>query len=291
MAMEAYARKREALVVRWGAFGDVGMYLTMPQKQREAELRYWVPLESGSVGELIEGARRTGEREVGVFGVKWEKFPLRGAAIYKRLQEEKEGEREGGGSRKKKKERETVENMDAEVVQAVREVLGMEEGDGLDEDAALQDLGFDSMMSVELSGRLGELTGKQVAATVAYDYPSVRQLKRHVAEVTQEQASVSSVKLVESDRSSKNVAIMGGSCRFGSEKSVGELQDPFLKKALNLAVDGTDRVKRVVDVARAEIAGEALVRSLEIGAPTFAGERRELVVDGETLVLTIARSN
>jgi hypothetical protein len=36
---------------------------------------------------------------------------------------------------------------------------------------------------VELSGRLGELTGKQVAATVAYDYPSVRQLKKHMEEM------------------------------------------------------------------------------------------------------------
>lgn len=59
---------------------------------------------------------------------------------------------------------------------------------------------------------------------------------------------------------------------------------------ISLSVDGSDRVKRVVDGARADISSEALVTSFEVGAASFAGERRELTVDGETLVLTIARS-
>ncbi len=59
---------------------------------------------------------------------------------------------------------------------------------------------------------------------------------------------------------------------------------------ISLAIEGSDRVKRVVEQAQEEIAREALVRTFEVGAASFSGERRELVVDGETLVLTIART-
>jgi len=59
---------------------------------------------------------------------------------------------------------------------------------------------------------------------------------------------------------------------------------------ISLAIDGSDRVKRVVEAAREDITSEALVRVFEVGAASFSGERRELVVDGEALVLTIARN-
>jgi isoleucyl-tRNA synthetase len=59
---------------------------------------------------------------------------------------------------------------------------------------------------------------------------------------------------------------------------------------ISLAIDGSDRVKRVVEIARTDITSEALVNVFEVGSGSFRGERRELVVDGEALVLTIARS-
>jgi isoleucyl-tRNA synthetase len=59
---------------------------------------------------------------------------------------------------------------------------------------------------------------------------------------------------------------------------------------ISLAIDGSDRIKRVVEGARSALTSEALVQVFEVGAASFTGERRELVVDGETLVLTIARA-
>ena len=58
---------------------------------------------------------------------------------------------------------------------------------------------------------------------------------------------------------------------------------------ISLAIDGSDRIKRVVETAREDITSEALVNVFDVGSASFTGERRELVVDGETLVLTIAR--
>ncbi len=60
---------------------------------------------------------------------------------------------------------------------------------------------------------------------------------------------------------------------------------------ISLAIEGSDRLVRVVRSAQADIAREALVRSFEIGAASFSGERREIVVDGETLIMTIARAD
>jgi isoleucyl-tRNA synthetase len=70
-----------------------------------------------------------------------------------------------------------------------------------------------------------------------------------------------------------------------------------LRKELNLgftervalSIEGSDRVLRVARAAQDEIAREALATSVEIGASTATGERRELNVDGERLVLTVAR--
>ena len=58
---------------------------------------------------------------------------------------------------------------------------------------------------------------------------------------------------------------------------------------ISLAIDGSDRIKRVVEAARDEVCREALVRTFQVGCASFVGERREFAVDGETLVLTIAR--
>ncbi|MRG93285.1 isoleucine--tRNA ligase [Polyangium spumosum] len=59
---------------------------------------------------------------------------------------------------------------------------------------------------------------------------------------------------------------------------------------ITLAVEGSERVLRVTRAAQDDITREALVRSFEIGSSTVAGERRELNVDGEALVLTITRA-
>jgi isoleucyl-tRNA synthetase len=58
---------------------------------------------------------------------------------------------------------------------------------------------------------------------------------------------------------------------------------------VDLAIDGSERVKRVAEAARAEIVREALAAAMVVGPPWFQGEKRELVVDGEALVVAIGR--
>lgn len=58
---------------------------------------------------------------------------------------------------------------------------------------------------------------------------------------------------------------------------------------IRLALDGGERVRRVAEAAREMLTQEALIEALEVGAAAFEGERREVSVDGEALVLVLGR--
>ena len=226
-AMESFALGAETLRVSWGAFGDVGMYLGMSKKQQEAEAKFWKPLWSTGLPKMLNRALNSGRPHVGVFDVKWEAFALRGPSIYQELQREAASSTSGGLAAASQLE---TTNVPVNVEAAVKEVLGMTEEHVLDLDAPLQDLGFDSMLSVELSGKLSEMTGERVAATVAYDYPTVRQLKQHVEQQQEQQQQQQSQQDEFSGFDSRMaldgntaVAISGGACRFGTARDLDAL--------------------------------------------------------------------
>jgi isoleucyl-tRNA synthetase len=58
---------------------------------------------------------------------------------------------------------------------------------------------------------------------------------------------------------------------------------------IRVAIDGSERVKRVAEAAREDIAREALAEEVVIGAGEIDGERREGSVDGEAMTMTVAR--
>ncbi len=59
---------------------------------------------------------------------------------------------------------------------------------------------------------------------------------------------------------------------------------------VRIGIDGSERVVRVATAMREEIAAEALATEVVVGAASFAGERREAVVDGEAVTLVMARA-
>ncbi len=67
-----------------------------------------------------------------------------------------------------------------------------------------------------------------------------------------------------------------------------ELELGFTER-IRVAIDGSERVRRVAEGAREALLREALADRIEIGAASFEGDRREASVDGESLVIVVGR--
>ncbi|MET7906473.1 SDR family NAD(P)-dependent oxidoreductase, partial [Streptomyces sp. NPDC005355] len=121
--------------------------------------------------------------------------------------------------------------------------LGHSTPDPVAPDRAFRELGFDSMMAVELRNRLNAVTGLRLPSTVVFDYPTAGDLARFVrAELLGEPDDAAAV--VEPSQAAVNgevdaepVAIVGIGCRFpGGVRSPEDLW--------RLVVSETDAVSR-----------------------------------------------
>jgi isoleucyl-tRNA synthetase len=59
---------------------------------------------------------------------------------------------------------------------------------------------------------------------------------------------------------------------------------------IRLAIDGSERARRVAEGMRRELAEETLATEVVVGPAPFAGERRQAAVDGEDMVVIVARA-
>ncbi|WP_424214049.1 SDR family NAD(P)-dependent oxidoreductase [Streptomyces sp. BI20] len=75
------------------------------------------------------------------------------------------------------------------VLGLVAEVLGYEDPEEVEVEEELQDLGFDSLMAVELRNRLTAETGVTLTAAFLFDHPTVAALSAHLVERSTEPAA------------------------------------------------------------------------------------------------------
>ncbi|WP_436845277.1 type I polyketide synthase [Streptomyces sioyaensis] len=205
--LDALAQHRHALglpatSLAWGPWAGAGMAAGAAGDDQLAER-----LARGGMGTLdprlavdaLERALTRGDTTLTVADVDWARFvpgftAVRPSALFADLPEARraaperesaDGDGPGGlqalraqlaGRSETDQERVLV----ALVRTSVAGVLGHDSVDAIDPKRAFSELGFDSLMAVELRNRLGLATGTQLPATLLFDHPTAAALARHL---------------------------------------------------------------------------------------------------------------
>ena len=222
---------------------SIPVALDMPALRATARSAGLAPLLSG----LVRSSARQGSR-------------AQGAALSRRLASlDEQGRRKAVG----------------ELVRGhVAAVLGHSSAGDLEPGRTFKDLGFDSLLAVELSNRLSGASGVRLAATLVFDYPTVEELAAHLlARMTGENTS-SGRAFGTTTSTSEPIAIVGMSCRFpGNVDSPAALWDLVARGGDGISAFPADRgwpLEELLDAADSQTASS---RVLEGGflydAPNF----------------------
>ncbi|MGW3233843.1 beta-ketoacyl synthase N-terminal-like domain-containing protein, partial [Kitasatospora sp. NPDC001095] len=118
-------------------------------------------------------------------------------------------------------------------------VLGHSAPESIDVDRPFNEIGFDSLTSVELRNRLVAATGLSLSATLAFDHPTPAALSGHVLELldgrTPEAAAPGPVAPAAAGASDEPIAVVAMSCRYP-----GGVTSP--EDLWRLVADGTDAI-------------------------------------------------
>ncbi|MFC4852879.1 type I polyketide synthase [Actinophytocola glycyrrhizae] len=201
LAEQRRGRGRAATSVAWGPWADTGMAAddTAREYLRRRGLRALPgPVALTALGQAVDA----GETCVTVADVRWEQFAaaftlVRPSTLVEDLPEVlamaeaahvAEPEPDRGEQLRNRLAGLDDAAADAALLElvtgAVAVVLGHDRTSGgtstVEPDQPFGELGFDSLTAVELAGRLSAVTGLALPATTAFDYPTARDLARHL---------------------------------------------------------------------------------------------------------------
>jgi NADPH:quinone reductase-like Zn-dependent oxidoreductase/acyl carrier protein len=214
-------RSGNAVSVNWGAW-EVGMYAQQDERLKVAGRG----LEPSQAQDLLGKAQSGGHgSSFGIIRMNWNSGVKTQTTRYLRISK--------GTKQQEKKQGASVEDVFHSVSKLTREVLGVEADAELDENAPLRELGFDSMMSVELRRKLSEALGVDLPATLLFDYPTLAKMQGRVLELT---GAIAQTQGEGKDRllsvkASQTVVVSGTACRFGSASTWQEFAKIVLEGA------------------------------------------------------------
>ncbi|MGW1831156.1 SDR family NAD(P)-dependent oxidoreductase, partial [Streptomyces tubercidicus] len=202
LAQHRQALGRPATSIAWGPWAGGGMAAGSAGDERLTERLArsgMSPLDPRLAASALERAVARGATTLTVADVDWSRFApgftaARSSALLSDLPEAhaaaSERDTAGGGPhsgldalREELVGRSTAdqERVLANLVRThVAAVLGHSSADAIDPHRAFSEMGFDSLMAVELRNRLGLATGTPLPATLLFDHPTAAALARHL---------------------------------------------------------------------------------------------------------------
>ncbi|WP_275892782.1 type I polyketide synthase [Streptomyces actuosus] len=202
--LDALAARRRAeglpaTSVAWGPWAGGGMAAGGPEAEARLRAGGVVPLDPDLALAALERAVTGTQAALTVAELDWDRFvpaftAVRPAPLLAELPEAqallRQSAQQGGaddttgqelGNRLAGLSETEQERVLLQVVRGhVATVLGHGSVDAVDPDRAFTELGFDSLMAVELRNRLGVAAGLQLPATLLFDQPTPRVLARHL---------------------------------------------------------------------------------------------------------------
>ncbi|MES9544296.1 SDR family NAD(P)-dependent oxidoreductase, partial [Actinomadura sp. NPDC000600] len=192
LAEERRAQGRTATSVSWGAWGDAGL-AAEDEVAEYLRRRGQLPMAPESAFEALWQTLDHDETSVSIANVEWETFAAafttaRPSPLISDLPDLRAtdpaadiGAIDGAGAADELRARlATLPDADqlAELMSVVRShaavALGHGSPDAVEPDLPFKDLGFDSLIAVDLRNRLTAATGVRLPATLAFDYPTPR---------------------------------------------------------------------------------------------------------------------
>ena len=198
LAHHRSSRGMATLSVNWGAWASSGMAARLTAEQTARWTRQGIkPMEPHAALAALDLAIKAGRSQVTVMEVDWEQFlggagARRDAPLFAELQPLAREPREEPSSDSVSPVETILENLrsvpaferksvlSAHVRSSARRVLGLKETATVQDSVALQDLGMDSLMALEMRNDLSQSLGITLAAGLLFDYPTVEQLTQHL---------------------------------------------------------------------------------------------------------------
>ncbi|MER6416498.1 type I polyketide synthase [Streptomyces humidus] len=206
--LDALAARRRAeglpaTSVAWGPWAGGGMAAGGPDAEARLRGGGIVPLDPDTALTALDRAVAHADAALTVADLTWDRFvpgftAVRPAPLLAELPEAqalsrqaREGNGDAGaesGALRTRLAGLAEAEQERLLIQLVRghvaTVLGHASAEAVDADRAFSELGFDSLMAVELRNRLGVAAGLRLPATLLFDQPTPRVLARHLRSLT-----------------------------------------------------------------------------------------------------------
>lgn len=191
-----------ATSINWGPWSDVGMLETDPVAKEHLKRQGFelIPINDGFAA--MEQAINSNEPQVSIIKWDWKTYAAQSPSmqsLFAKL-DHANGIHSSNITSKSNATEEYAQLSSTErlnqvhewVESSVRQILGIPNNQPLDHDKALTDLGLDSLLAVQLRNHLSKLIGNTLPVSLAFNYPTIRDLIPFILSILEDAASSSS---------------------------------------------------------------------------------------------------